>query len=205
MAIPRLLRFIIMKAADSPSISGGTIRRVSSPPGMRSTFTTLAPRSTSISPQTGPAITWASSRTLRSRSGPASSAGMAPSSYFCYSTPARHAEGALRTHPECDHRTCEEQADRAPERHVPVAREIDEPAKHDRGGESRDRRARIHDAARRARVLRCDVHRHRPDRADGQLEAEERAAERHRYDREVLEQQHRDEEAERCQKAHDDD
>jgi hypothetical protein len=68
--MPRLLRFIIMKAADSPAIAGGRKRRESSPPGIFSTLMTLAPISASISPQTGPAMICASSMTLSPASGP---------------------------------------------------------------------------------------------------------------------------------------
>ena len=68
--MPRLLRFIIMKAADSPSMSGGRKRRESSPPGTFSTLMTSAPMSASISPQVGPAMMWASSMTLKPDSGP---------------------------------------------------------------------------------------------------------------------------------------
>ena len=46
--MPRLLRFIIMKAADSSPIFGGTERRESSPPGIFSTLITSAPRSASM-------------------------------------------------------------------------------------------------------------------------------------------------------------
>src|SRR5687768_1292475 len=70
-AMPRLLRFIAMNAADSPFTLGRSIKRVSSPPGMRSTLTTSAPRSASSMPQVGPAMICASSRTLRPASGPA--------------------------------------------------------------------------------------------------------------------------------------
>ena len=56
MTTPRLLRFIIMKAAASPLISGGRLRRVSSPPLIFSTLMTSAPISASISPQVGPAM-----------------------------------------------------------------------------------------------------------------------------------------------------
>jgi len=52
--MPRLLRFIIMNAADSPAIAGGKKRLESSPPSIFSTLMTLAPISASISPQTGP-------------------------------------------------------------------------------------------------------------------------------------------------------
>ena len=70
--MPRLLRFIIMKAADSPSIVGGIERRLSSPSGMRSTLTTSAPMSASMSVQVGPAMTWVRSITFRPSSGPIS-------------------------------------------------------------------------------------------------------------------------------------
>ena len=46
--ILRLLRLIPKNAADSPSINGGPMRRVSSPPLGFSTFTTSAPISASI-------------------------------------------------------------------------------------------------------------------------------------------------------------
>ena len=62
--MPRLLRFSIMKAADSPSMSGGRKRRESSPPGTFSTLMTSAPMSASIRPHTGPAMMWASSMTV---------------------------------------------------------------------------------------------------------------------------------------------
>jgi hypothetical protein len=68
--MPRLLRFIIMKAAASPAMSGGRKRRVSSPPGCFSTLMTSAPMSASMSPQTGPAMMWASSMTFRPAKGP---------------------------------------------------------------------------------------------------------------------------------------
>src|SRR3954469_24392189 len=66
----RLLRFIIMKAADSPRFVGGAMRRVSSPPGLRSILITSAPMSASIIVQVGPAITWVRSMTFRPASGP---------------------------------------------------------------------------------------------------------------------------------------
>src|ERR1051326_8941595 len=69
-AMPRLLRFIMRKAADWSPMLGGTMRRVSSPSGMRSTLMTSAPMSASMSPQTGPAMMWASSITLTPASGP---------------------------------------------------------------------------------------------------------------------------------------
>src|SRR5918992_3761501 len=69
-AMPRLLRFIAMNAADSPATEGRLIARVSSPPGTRSTLTTSAPRSASIMPQVGPAMICASSRTFTPASGP---------------------------------------------------------------------------------------------------------------------------------------
>ena len=68
--MPRLLRFIIMKAADSPSMSGGRKRRASSPPGIFSTLTTSAPMSASMTPQAGPAMICANSITRRPVSGP---------------------------------------------------------------------------------------------------------------------------------------
>ena len=68
--MPRLLRFIIMNAAASPSIVGGTERRVSSPSGIFSTLITSAPMSASISVQVGPAMTWVRSITFRPSSGP---------------------------------------------------------------------------------------------------------------------------------------
>ena len=58
-ARPRLLRFIIMKAADWPSIEGVRICRLVSPISVFSTLITSAPMSASIRPHTGPAITWA--------------------------------------------------------------------------------------------------------------------------------------------------
>ena len=61
--MPRLLRFIAMKEADSPFTEGRSMRRVSSPPGTRSTLITSAPRSASIIPHVGPAMICASSRT----------------------------------------------------------------------------------------------------------------------------------------------
>src|SRR5829696_6834444 len=67
---PRLLRFIIMKAADSPRIFGGTLRRVSSPPGLRSILMTSAPMSASIMVQVGPAMTWVRSITFKPLNGP---------------------------------------------------------------------------------------------------------------------------------------
>ena len=75
MATPRLLRFIIMNAADSPSISGGRVRRVSSPPGTFSTLMTSAPMSASINPHTGPAMMCANSMTFKPARGPTSAAG----------------------------------------------------------------------------------------------------------------------------------
>ena len=45
--MPRLLRFIIMKAALSPSMSGGANPRAASPSGTRSTLMTSAPMSQS--------------------------------------------------------------------------------------------------------------------------------------------------------------
>src|SRR5215470_17435132 len=47
-AIPRLLRFIIRKAAVSSPIFGGTMRRVSSPPGIFSSLTTSALMSSAL-------------------------------------------------------------------------------------------------------------------------------------------------------------
>ena len=52
----RLLRLIPRKAADSPSMNGGPMRRASSPPLGFSTFTTSAPMSPSVMAQYGPAI-----------------------------------------------------------------------------------------------------------------------------------------------------
>ena len=68
--MPRLLRFIAMKEADSPLTEGRSILRVSSPPGTRSTLITSAPRSASIRPQVGPAMICASSKTFTPASGP---------------------------------------------------------------------------------------------------------------------------------------
>ena len=68
--MPRLLRFIAMKAADSPAIEGRFMVRVSSPPGTRSTLITSAPRSASSMPQVGPAMICASSSTFTPASGP---------------------------------------------------------------------------------------------------------------------------------------
>ena len=68
--MPRLLRFIAMKEADSPWTEGRSILRVSSPPGTRSTLITSAPRSASIMPQVGPAMICASSNTFTPASGP---------------------------------------------------------------------------------------------------------------------------------------
>ena len=62
-AIPFLFLFIIIKAADSPLISGGKKFLVSSPPGVFSTLITSAPRSANNSPQVGPAIICAISST----------------------------------------------------------------------------------------------------------------------------------------------
>src|SRR5262245_6492195 len=69
-AMPRLLRLTAMKAADSPFTAGRFMRRVSSPPGTRSTLITSAPRSASSMPQVGPAMICANSRTLTPASGP---------------------------------------------------------------------------------------------------------------------------------------
>jgi len=62
-AKPFLFRFIIIKAADSPLISGGRNFLVSSPPGIFSIFITSAPRSASNKPQVGPAIICDNSKT----------------------------------------------------------------------------------------------------------------------------------------------
>src|SRR3546814_8968278 len=58
-----------MKAADSPAMSGGSMRRVSSPASF-STLTTSAPMSASMRPQTGPAMMCASSTTRQPVRGP---------------------------------------------------------------------------------------------------------------------------------------
>src|SRR3546814_4613115 len=71
--MPRLLRFIIIKVADPPSMSGGSIRRVPSPASF-STLITSAPMSASMRPQTGPAMMCASSTTRQPCSGPLASA-----------------------------------------------------------------------------------------------------------------------------------
>src|SRR2546423_5808742 len=68
--MPRLLRFIAMKAADSPATEGRLIVRVSSPPGSFSTLITSAPMSASSMPQVGPAMICASSTTLMPVRGP---------------------------------------------------------------------------------------------------------------------------------------
>ena len=60
----RLLRLIPRNAADSPSMNGGPICRVSSPPLGFSTFTTSAPMSASIIVQYGPAMIWVRSSTF---------------------------------------------------------------------------------------------------------------------------------------------
>src|ERR1041385_3810630 len=75
--IPRLLRFIIRKAAVSSPILGGIMWRESSPSGFFSTLITSAPMSASISVQVGPAITWVRSMTLSPASGPAGGCGAA--------------------------------------------------------------------------------------------------------------------------------
>src|SRR3546814_16839886 len=58
-----------MKAADSPAMSGGSMRRVSSPASF-STLITSAPMSASMRPQTGPAMMCASSTTRQPARGP---------------------------------------------------------------------------------------------------------------------------------------
>ncbi len=68
--MPRLLRFIIMNALDSPLTSGGVKRRVSSPSGKRSTLITSAPMSASSMPAVGPDMMCATSMTLSPASGP---------------------------------------------------------------------------------------------------------------------------------------
>src|SRR5258708_1063045 len=68
--MPRLLRFMIRNAADSPEIVGGTIRRASSPPGNFSTLMTSAPISASSIEHAGPAMTCDRSITFRPASGP---------------------------------------------------------------------------------------------------------------------------------------
>jgi hypothetical protein len=55
---------IIMNAADSSPIDGGTLRRVSSPPGTFSTLITSAPMSASIKVQVCPAMMCVRSMTL---------------------------------------------------------------------------------------------------------------------------------------------
>src|SRR5689334_8990008 len=72
-AMPRLLRFIIMNALDSPLTSGGVKRRVSSPSGTRSTLITSAPMSASSMPAVGPDMMCATSMTLSPESGPMAS------------------------------------------------------------------------------------------------------------------------------------
>src|SRR3546814_671314 len=69
-ARPRLLRFIIAKAAESPSTALPK-RRVSSPPGTRSTLITSAPMSARSCPQVGAAMMWLISTTFRPCSRPA--------------------------------------------------------------------------------------------------------------------------------------
>ncbi len=77
-AMPRLLRFIIMNALDSPLTSGGVKRRVSSPSGTRSTLITSAPMSASSMPAVGPDMMCASSMTLSPESGPIIFVSLAP-------------------------------------------------------------------------------------------------------------------------------
>src|SRR6516165_6007601 len=68
--IPRLLRFIIRKAAASSPIFGGIMWRVSSPFGVFSILMTSAPKSASISVQVGPAMTCVRSITFKPVNGP---------------------------------------------------------------------------------------------------------------------------------------
>src|SRR5262245_695528 len=68
--IPRLLRFIIRKAAASSPIFGGIMWRVSSPLGAFSILMTSAPISASISVQVGPAMTCVRSITFKPVNGP---------------------------------------------------------------------------------------------------------------------------------------
>src|SRR5712692_7031506 len=111
----------------------------------------------------------------------------------------------LRPHPERQDRADEQQHDRAGKGQVPVAGRIDDDAEQPGRGDGGDRRAGVHDAARRARMLGRDIHRHRPDRADGQLEAEERRAEAEREDADILHEEDRRQADERAQQAADDD
>src|SRR5919199_2796503 len=67
---PRLLRFIIRKAAASSPTFGGSMRRVSSPSGFFSILITSAPMSASMSVQVGPAMTWVRSMTFNPLRGP---------------------------------------------------------------------------------------------------------------------------------------
>ena len=71
-AMPRLLRFIMAKGADSPSVKGPLLRMLS-PSGSRSTLITSAPMSASNCPQVGAAMTWLISITRVPQSRPLSS------------------------------------------------------------------------------------------------------------------------------------
>src|SRR5690242_545131 len=62
-AMPNLLRFIAMNAADSPLKYGGAMRRESSPPRGFSILITSAPRSASNIAQNGPAMICVKSNT----------------------------------------------------------------------------------------------------------------------------------------------
>ena len=63
-----LLRLMPRKAADSPLMKGGPMRRESSPPGF-STLMTSAPMSARSMVQKGPAMTCVQSRTVTPSSG----------------------------------------------------------------------------------------------------------------------------------------
>src|SRR6185437_10322013 len=71
-------------------------------------------------------------------------------------------------------------------------------------GDGGDRRPGVHDAAGGAGMLGLYVHRHRPDRPDGELEAEERGAEAEREDTDILDEENRRQADERTQEAADD-
>ena len=100
------------------------------------------------------------------------------------------AEAPFGMHGEGQRGAEQKERDRADERQRPVAGQVDDEAEHQRRHDRRDRRTEIHQAARRAGVLRRDVHRHRPDRPDHQLQAEEPGAQQKRDDGQVAAEEH---------------
>ena len=89
-----------------------------------------------------------------------------------------HEEGADRPESEKTHQHVR--------RLIPILREIDDVTRRERRCDRRERRARVHQARGRPRMLRRDIHGNRPHRTNHQLGAQEAARQAQRDDIDVV-------------------